>query len=331
MVRSSGRSASISASPPTTVFAHNQVLPACYHLLQTAEEDILLRVYGLLLAVLSAVAFGLYMVPRRFSSARQQDFSAALGVGALVALALPLAFISGTFSWQGLGIAFLGGLSFAAGSQLFVMSVDALGITRATPVKNLTGVLGTLFGIVLLGEYRSGGAAVLIQLLAGSVLTATGAYLIGGIGQTKPEGQPPLAGRKGMLLALGAATAFGFYLVPLRLAAPLGTGYGYLGLGLGALVGLTVPRLGALLRMPGREVGLGALSGALLALGVLLAAPAANLVGLSVAWPITQLNTFVALGAGIFWLHEHDLRDVKGKLLTASLATIAGIVLLALL
>ncbi len=290
-----------------------------------------MRAYGLLLAVLSAVAFGLYMVPRRFSAAGQRDFSAALGLGALVALGLPLPFTAGPFSWQGLGIAFLGGLSFAAGSQLFVMSVDALGITRATPVKNLTGVFGTLFGIAILGEYRHSGAGVLLELVAGSILTAFGAYLIGGIGQKTAAGTAPIARRKGFLLALGAAVGFGFYLVPLRLAAPLGTGYGYLGLGLGALVGLTLPRAAALLRMPVREIGLGALSGALLALGVQLAAPAANIVGLSVAWPITQLNTFVALGAGILWLHEHDLRSVRGRLAAASLATALGIVLLALL
>ncbi|MDA8344460.1 MAG: GRP family sugar transporter [Thermaerobacter sp.] len=290
-----------------------------------------MRLYGLMLAILSAVAFGLYMVPRRFSRAPQVEFSAAMGLGAAIALAIPLPFVAGTWSLSGLGIAFLGGLSFALASHLFVLSVDALGLTRATPVKNLTGVFGTFFGIAILGEYRTSGAVVLGQLVLGSLLTALGAYLIGGIGQTADDGLAPGGRQRGFLLAIGAAAFFGFYLVPLKLAAPLGTGYGYLGLGLGAVVGLTLPQLSRLVRMPLREAGLGALAGALLALGVLLAAPAANLIGLSVAWPITQLNTFVALGAGMFWLREHDFRQVKGRLLLASLATLAGILLLALL
>ncbi len=290
-----------------------------------------MRLYGLALAVLSAVAFGFYMVPRRFSRASQSDFTAALGLGAAVALALPPTFWAGTWSLRGLGIAFLGGLSFALASHLFVLSVDALGLTRATPVKNFTGVFGTLFGIAILGEYRAGGAPVIAQLTLGSILIGLGAYLVGGIGQGSGPVQEPKARRRGFLLAFGAAAFFGFYLVPLQLAAPLGSGYGYLGLGLGALFGLTLPRLRSIVRLPARELGLGALSGALLSLGVLLAVPAADLVGLSVAWPITQLNTFVALAAGVFWLHEHDFRDVRGRLIGAGIATAIGILLLGLL
>ncbi len=293
-----------------------------------------MRVLGFGLALLAALAFGLYMVPRRFSTSSSWDFSTYMGIGIAATLAVPLIGGSGEFVLRGFLLALLSGLVFALATHLFVLAVDRLGLTRATPVKNLAGVFGTLFGLTILAEYRSAGLLVVAQLVAGSLMIAVGAYLIGGVGAPQADSAGGSARRQaaGFALAFLSAACFGFYLVPLRLSLPLGSGLGYLGMGIGTLVGLLAPRLvvGSP-RWSGRDSWLGLLAGVLLALGVLFGTPATRLIGLSVAWPLTQLNTFVALAAGLYWLHEFDARRERRRLALATLLTVAGIGLLALL
>jgi len=293
-----------------------------------------LRLLGFALAVLAAVAFGLYMVPRRLSRSSPDDFSSFMGIGIAITLALPLVAGPGRFVPGGFLLSIGSGLVFALATHLFVLAVDRLGLTRATPVKNLAGVFGTLFGLTILAEYRGAGPALIGQLVAGSLMIAVGAYLIGGVGDRAREPSAPgLRGQAGgFLLALLSAACFGFYLVPLRLSAPLGPHLGYLGMGVGALLGLVLPHLfvGRLGSSP-RDALLGMLSGALLAIGALLGTPATRLIGLSVAWPLTQLNTFVALVAGSCWLHEFDASHERRRLVSATVLTVAGIALLALL
>jgi len=291
-----------------------------------------LRVAGFALALAAAVAFGLYMLPRHFSTLRAPDFSAAMGVGSLVTLSVPLAFATGRFTALGFALAVGAGLIWALATHLFVLSVDALDITRATPVKNLAGVFGTLFGLLLLHEYATSGSLTIAQLVLGSLLIGVGAYLIGGLAGSAARGATPRGAKlRGFLWAFVSALCFGFYIVPLRLSAPLGAGFAYFGLGLGAMLGLSLPRwLRGTWRLPPREFGLGALAGALLALGAILGVPATRLIGLSIAWPLTQLNTFVALAASVFWLREYDPRQARPRLLSAGILTLFGLVLLAL-
>jgi len=292
-----------------------------------------MRALGFLLAGLTAVAFGLYMVPRRFSHASPDDFSTCMGIGVAVTLALPLLTGTGRFVLPGFLLAVGSGVVFALATRLFVLSVDRLGLSRATPVKNLAGVFGTVFGLWLLAEYRDAGTLLIAQLVLGSLLIALGAYLIGGVGH--PRGAAPAPARSdaaGFAFAVLSAACFGFYLVPLRLSAPLGQNLGYLGVGLGALAGLGLPHLATgRMRCSLREGALGLLAGLLLACGVLVGTPATRLIGLSVAWPLAQLNTFVALGVGVFWLREFEERQERPRLLWATLATVAGIALLAAL
>jgi len=291
-----------------------------------------MRALGFTLALLTAVAFGLYMVPRRFSRCSSDDFSTTMGIGIAITLALPLLGGPGRFVPGGFLLAVGSGLVFALATHLFILAVDRLGLTRATPVKNLAGVFGTLFGLTILAEYHSAGAALVLQLVLGSVMIAIGAYLIGGVGAPREAG-PGLRGSAGSFgLALLSAACFGFYLVPLRLSAPLGTHLGYLGVGIGALLGLGLPHLltGRFACSP-RDGGLGLLSGVVLAVGVLLGTPATRIIGLSVAWPLTQLNTFVALAAGYFLLREFNAVGERGRLLAASVLTLLGIACLALL
>lgn len=292
-----------------------------------------MRLLGFGLALLTALAFGLYMVPRRLSRSSSDDFSTCMGIGIAATLAVPLLGGAGAFVLRGFLLALGSGLVFALATHLFVLAVDRLGLTRATPVKNLAGVFGTLFGLTLLREYSGAGNWLILQLVGGSLLIAGGAYLIGGMTGSGTEfARGGKVDATGFTLALLSAACFGFYLVPLRLAAPLDNGFGYLGVGLGALAGLGLPHLrrGPLCCAP-RDFSLGVLSGVLLAAGVLLGTPSTRLIGLSVAWPLTQLNTFVALGAAHLWLREFNPRSWRLRLTLASLLTLAGISLLALL
>lgn len=212
---------------------------------------------GFLLALLSALAFGLYVLPRRESRLGPEVYLFYMAIGFLIPSTLLMVFLhavlrepipAGPSAWD----VVWSGLIWAFANLAYILAIDAAGVARATAVKNLTGLFGTLAGIVLLGELLH--AASIVMTLIGSVAVALSAILLGQLSAPKPEpvAEPsagaavptaettkdatasaapgsaagmrtaplpaPTAGSRrlmiGMLLALLSAVGLGVYLVP---------------------------------------------------------------------------------------------------------------------
>jgi glucose uptake protein GlcU len=260
------------------------------------------------------------------------------------------------------------GLIWALANLAYILAIDAAGVARATAVKNLTGLFGTLAGIVLLGELIH--AASIAMTLVGSAAVAFSAVLLGRLqAPAVTDGDPgsllrvgsergstPGAAAEqrdvpapvsaaipggsarilGMFLALLAAIGLGVYLVPGLSAMGHGVttemyvaSFAFVA-GVASLVIAAVwARIaGTSLRARPREIGLAGLAGVLWIAGSAAVTPATELAGLAIAWPVSQLGFFLTLAYAVVRLREVDWVRGRRSVWAASVLTLIGLVLL---
>ena len=279
----------------------------------------------------SAILFGLYMVPRQRSSLADHHFLVTLAAGAMLGTALGFAVAGGGIgaSRTDIGLAWIAGALWSAGTFCYIASVSRMGLAIATPAKNTTAVLGTGVGLVVFGEARE---TAPLPALVGSALVVLCAVLLASAGER--AGRRSRATLPGLLLALAAALLYAVYTIPFKLA--LGHGLSLwallLFMGQGAFVAAF---LGALLRDRGLRfpapprAALGGLLGGLIWAGaVFLMGWGIELVGLAVTWPLSNLNTVVTVACGVWIFREIDPRRQRAKLLGGLALAVAGAALL---
>lgn len=287
------------------------------------------------------VLFGLYMVPRRYSRVSSSRFMFFMGVGTLAG-----AYVLGRTFGGNLDVsvelrmmAVVGGIIWGLGTLAYSMGVQKIGLSRSTPVKNTTAILGTLYGIVIFREFTLADPAGLAMAVAGSGLIVLAAILLGAV--TSPgEEHIPIERNTfvaGVALSLTAALCYSFYAIPLKYAVQNGlspTGFLYY-MGQGAF--LAMAALALVVR--GSEpppAGVGEVGLLPLAAGILWAAASAfcnsaiQLVGISIAWPVGNLNTVVAVAYGTWFLNEVRVAEHRRELYQGLLAATVGVALLAL-
>jgi len=299
---------------------------------------------GFLLSIGSAGCFGLYVLPRRRSPLDAWAYTAAMG-GAVAAL--------GALLWCGLAITghgrmgpgalsrcTLSGAVWFVANTAYTGAIDRIGVARASAMKNLTALFGTVFGLLLTGERL--GPAQGAEALAGSALIVAAALLIGGArggagmpgAQARARRLDPL----GVVLGLVAAAGIGYYLVPaipvlhasrlgwLQYQAVLGVSGGLLSLlphAVRRLRGRAAPLAAAQDRLP-------AAAGGLWFLGSLLVTPGTTLLGLAIAWPLSQLSFYLTLGFGVAVFHEIDLARSRPSVWIGGACTLAALALFGL-
>jgi glucose uptake protein len=304
-----------------------------------------LNAFGFFLALVAMILFGLYMVPRKLSRLRDFDFVLSMCIGTvlftqiarLIAHRLPDPPLPQQAHWLALSC----GLIWTLGMLSYTLSVSQMGLALATPIKNTTAVIGTLFGLVIFAEWRETNA---LLALVGSLLVVACAVILARAGNGKAEDAPPDSAMHarssvtaaGVFWALMAAVSFAAYAVPFKFAQRMGMDSYTLTAqtGLGTLVGslllfLTFGRgRRRWLREPLRDHLFAALCGAIWAAATITMAEAILRVGLAVTWPVTNLNTLVTVAAGIFWFHEIDARKHARTIIIAMICATAGSLLL---
>lgn len=290
---------------------------------------------GFLQAFGSMALFGLYMVPRKFCGLRNLEFVLTLGCGVVATSGIVWA-LGGRPSALPPGSLFqaiLCGPIWTFGMVSFTIAVAEMGLTLATPIKNTTAVLGSLIGLVGFGEVRH---TQPILALSGSALIVLCAVVVGRTGE-EAEGRHSLT-PAGIFWSLSAAVCFAAYTWPLKIAMRLGldtlTIVAVMALSIvaSALVGLLLGG-GSLVhwaKAPRKDHAFGALAGALWCGSTLLLNYAIGRIGLAVTWPITNLNTIVAVGLGVWVFHEVDAHRHRRTLLLGMLYATIGVVLLGL-
>ncbi len=296
-----------------------------------------MNILGFSVALLSMFLFGLYIVPRKLNSLRDYDFVLSMCIGAVITTQIARLVVNGPSvgdtSTVGLALSFACGPIWSLGILFYTLSVSQMGLTLATPIKNTTAVLGTLLGLLVFAEWRDTNAAL---ALIGSVLVVTCAVILSRTSDRTCERSciNPL----GTVFALLAAVFFAAYTVPLKLAQKSGldstTIMAWMGVGtlLGGLVLFLVfsRNRRRWLRESPRDHLFAALAGCIWALATISMSEAIRLIGLSITWPVTNLNTIVTVAAGIFLFREIDAARHRRTIAVAMACAMVGSALLGL-
>jgi glucose uptake protein GlcU len=299
-----------------------------------------LHATGFILAFVCMVLFGLYMVPRKFSSLRDFEFVLSMCIGAAITtqsaqfIAHPhgLPAMAPAARWLSL----LCGPIWALGMLSYTLSVTHMGLTLSTPIKNTTAVLGTIFGLVLFAEWRE---TAPVPAMVGSLLVVACAWVLAACGDS--SGNAEAKGRNavtplGVMWALLAAFFFAAYTVPLKMAQARHAdsfcisalmGLGTLGAAI-VLMAIFSPHPRRWLRQPTKAHLWAGVAGVTWALASISMIQAIERIGLAITWPIANLNTLVTVAAGIVLFHEVDMRHHGWRVWAASGLAVVGTLLL---
>src|SRR3989344_3046194 len=135
---------------------------------------------GYLLAFISSIFFGLYIVPRKLEPVHfSLLMSLGFFAGSLVLYLLqPLLQFQETIS-PALLWSLLAGLIWAMSFLLLIYSIDQIGLSRSNQWKNLQGPVGVILSLVILAEYSTtnaffavlAGVAIFVSALFFSAMT----------------------------------------------------------------------------------------------------------------------------------------------------------------
>lgn len=316
----------------------------------------LFKVTGFSLALLSMVLYSLYMVPRKKSSIPQSVYTLWMGIGILFSTTILGVTTGGLQLVKPMDyvMMFICGVVWATGSDAYCRAVSLIGLSRSTPIKNISAAIGTLLGIAVFGEFSLSNIHPLIMAGLGSIAVVASATILGRVENIDESTNSEVLENpesdkrtliKGVLFALWAAVAYTIYTVPMKIiyahhvtpsAFLLYMGHGcFIGM---VLIGIIDTRMkGRSIRgyftgsnLPNWKASLAPqLSGAMWALGSLFANIAVKHIGVAITWPITK-STLFAVAYGVFVLKEVDVSKNKRDLYIGLILSVVGIVLLAM-
>lgn len=296
------------------------------------------QLQGFVFALTAMTLYGLYMVPRKKSGASHSSFSAWMGAGILVsAVALGAASdgVPSVTATQYL-IILCSGIVWGTGTSGYCRAVQLIGLSRSTPIKNLSAMFGTLLGVLVLKEFSLTDWAPLALVLAGSTSVVLSTNLLSRAEMPSDAATPD---RRtvyiGFAWAFWAAVAFSIYTVPLKIMYSQGispSGFLFV-MGQGGFLGMLAPLLlGSKNVQAGgvemRDRLLAILSGLMWSLGALCANIAVKHIGVAVTWPLTK-TTLVAAAFGALVLREVDMKRHRTDLVLGVALSVLGVALLA--
>ncbi len=294
------------------------------------------NLWGFILAFLSALFFGIYMVPRRYCKLKAEAFLLGMTIGILLItwIILRIEGLSLAFPLKIKGLSWLCGILWALGTLCFSQSVMYIGLSRSAPVKNTAAVVGTIFGLIIFKEYTKTDPFL---SFSGSLLIVIAAIFFGRA-QGEDEETNGQGVTIGITLALMASLFYALYTIPFKVVM----GYGVKTEQLIALMGqgcfasaliiyfVRGSRWRELVAGGWMSCPLAIIGGGLWTLGVFYMAKSIELIGLAVAWPLTNLNTVVAVLYGIFIFKEISLNRYSRQIALGLVAVVVGVILLGL-
>jgi glucose uptake protein GlcU len=295
---------------------------------------------GFGLALMSMVLYGLYMVPRKRSSVSQGAFTFWMGLGILISTST-----IGLVADRGVpgvnllqfSLALASGIVWGTGSLAYCIGVKNIGLSRSTPIKNISAILGTMFGIIVFHEFSFNRIVPAMLAIGGSLAIVISATALASIESVEEVAVPQQRSNLfyGVLGSLWAAFAYSIYTIPMKILFKQGiTPSGFLFyMGIGCFVGMA--GLGLILSgrrdvmaTTWRDRRRALLSGTMFGIGSLCANLAVKIIGVAVTWPLTK-NTVVAVLYGVFVLKEVDIKKNRKALRLGLALSILGVILLA--
>jgi len=268
---------------------------------------------GLVFAAFAAASWGTFFVPvRKVGITNIWQLQGAISVGVIL-FAIPVGFFWG-FDIQIWGI--LSGIIWSLANLLALYSVKLIGLSRAPPFIAGFGIMISFtWGILFLDEtFHS-----LILALVAIGLLIVGLPLVSGAEKNL------LVRKKGFLMAAASGLVGGSYIIPMQASHTLQSGFFSSSLSI-FIIGL--PLLFLARRFIRKEIVAGLMTGGLFNLGSLCALIAVGLLGISLAFPLTQTATLLAVSWGILYFKEVAKKQGIVRVVAGAIAILSGAILL---
>ncbi len=244
---------------------------------------------GLFAAVGAAICWGSFFVPvRKVKVTDICQLQGATGIGAIL-FAIPIGFLWG---FQILPAGLLSGAIWSAGNLLALYSVRLIGLSRTSPfLAGFSVLISFLWGILYFNEKFD------YMFLA---IIAVGLLLGGLIFISNTSKNQPVQ-KRGYLIAAASGLIGGSYVIPLQAIHSLQTGFFSSSL---SIFAIGIPLLFISRKFVKKEMIAGTLSGFLFNIGSLSVLIAVGLIGITVAYPISQTATLFAISWGVLYFKE---------------------------
>ena len=271
---------------------------------------------GLLSAVGAAICWGSFFAPvKKVKVVDIGQLQGATGIGVIL-FAIPIGFLWG---FQILSAGLLSGVIWAAGNILALYSVKLIGLSRTSPfLAGFSILVSFLWGVLYFDEKFNHMALAIIAI----------GLLLGGLAFISNTSKNLPIRKKGYLIAIASGLVGGSYVIPLQATHSLQAGFFSSSL---SIFAIGVPLLLLSRKFAKKEMVSGVLSGGLFNIGSLSVLIAVGLIGITVAYPISQTATLFAISWGVLYfkeiVHRQDIfRIITGAgliLFGAALITIA--------
>ena len=244
---------------------------------------------GLLFAVLAAINWGTFFVSvRKVGITNVWQLQGATSIGVLL-FAIPVGFFWG-FEIQLSGI--LAGIIWTLSNILALYSVRLIGLARTSSfLAGFSIIAAFTWGTLFFGEKFN---SLFLALIA------IGLLLCGLTFVTNGERNPSIQ-KKGYLIAAAGGLIGGSYVIPMQATHTLQTGFFSSSLSI-FLIG--IPLFFFARRFIKKETIAGVISGTLFNVGSLSVLIAVGLIGITIAYPISQTATLFAVSWGILYFKE---------------------------
>lgn len=272
-----------------------------------------MNLLGLLPAIGSAVCWGTFFVPiRKVQVANIWQLQGATGIGVIL-FALPVGFFSG---FQILPAGLLSGAIWAAGNILALYSVRLIGLSRTSPfLAGFSVLVSFLWGVLYFDEKFS-----YLALAVAAV-----GLLLGGLFFISNTSKGTQIRKRGYIVATASGLVGGSYVIPLQATHSLQSGFFSSSL---AIFAIGIPLLLFSKSFARREMFAGTLSGALFNVGSLAVLFAVGLIGITVAYPISQTATLFAVSWGVLYFKEIIHRQGILRVITGACLILCGAALI---
>ncbi len=254
---------------------------------------------GFASAVAAAVSWGTFFVPiKKVKVGNIWQLQGATGVGVIL-FAIPVGFLWG---FEILPSGLLSGVIWAVGNMLALYSVRLIGLSRTSPfLAGFSILVSFLWGILFFGEKFN------YLILA---IVAVG-LLLGGLPFIANTAKGLPIQKKGYLVAAASGLIGGSYVIPMQATHSLQSGFFSSSL---SIFVIGIPMLFYSRRFIKKEIMAGILSGSLFNVGSLTVLIAVGLVGITVAYPISQTATLFAVSWGVLYfkeiVHRHHINRI---------------------
>jgi glucose uptake protein len=270
---------------------------------------------GLMSSIGSAVCWGTFFVPvKKVNVVNILQLQGSTGIGVIL-FAVPICFFWG---FKILPSGLLSGMIWTAGNVLALYSVRLIGLSRTSPfLAGFSIIVSFLWGILFFGEKFN------YMILA---IGAVG-LLLAGLPFVASASKASTVQRKAYFIAAASGILGGSYVIPMQMTHTLQSGFFSSSL---SIFAIGVPLLFFSRRWIKKEIVAGVVSGSLFNLGSLSVLIAIASIGITVAYPISQMATLFAVSWGVLYFKEIVHKRNILRVITGSVMILSGAVLLSI-